>query len=155
MSPFKQIHRMIVLAVRKPTGFTCVLTYDPTEMGKSKMIETIVGQITEIAHSSTQSPISTTSLYVPRQLMPILVIKADPPDQSVFNRGYYYRTALTFMGEPTYQRHLHMDIHSCVEPVKRRPPCGKAAESNDLPELKEADKETLPWHGVREEAHHG
>jgi hypothetical protein len=70
----EQTHRKIVRAVREPAGFTFVLTYGPTGVGKSKMIETVVGQITEITHSSMQSPISATSLYVPRPLTPVLVI---------------------------------------------------------------------------------
>ena len=152
----EQTHRTILRAVREPAGFSFLLVYGPTGVGKSKMIETIVGQITQFAHA--QPPISATSLYAPRPLTPVLVIEADPPDQSIFNRGYYYRTVLTLMGEPTYQQHLHMDIHGRAEPVKRRALRGKAAESNDLPELKEATKEAMPRRGVRvvilDEAHH-
>jgi hypothetical protein len=85
------------------------------------------------------------------------VIEADQPDRNVFDRGDYYRTALTLMGEPTYQQRLHMDIHGEAQPVKRRPMRGKAAESNDLPELKAAAKEAMPRHGVQvviiDEAH--
>jgi hypothetical protein len=117
----EQTHRKILRAVREPAGFTFLLVYGPTGVGKSTMIETIVRQITEIARSSAQLPISAPSLYAPRLLTPVLVIETDPPDQSVFNRGYYYRTVLTLMGEPTYQQHLHMDIHGRAEPVKRRP----------------------------------
>ncbi len=154
----EQTHRKILRVVREPAGFLFLLVYGPSGAGKSKMIETIVGQIIEIALKLAQPPVSAISLYAPRPLTPVLVIEADPPDQSVFNRGYYYRTALTLMGEPTYQQHLHMDIHGRAEPVKRRPLRGKAAESNDLPELKEATKDALPRHGVRvvmvDEAHH-
>ena len=98
------------------------------------MIETIVGQINEMV----QVP-STPALIRPLSPIPtpVLVIEADLPDRSVFNRGYYYRTALTLMGELTYQQHMHRDIHGSAEPVKRRPLRGKAAESNDLPELNE------------------
>jgi len=59
--------------------------------------------------------------------------------------------------EPTYQQRLHLDIHGEEQPVKRRPLRGKAAESNDLPELKAATKEAMPRHGVQvvmiDEAH--
>jgi hypothetical protein len=151
----EQTHRKMMQAVREPAGFTFVLTYGPTGVGKSKMIETVVGQINEVlrvpstpAHLRPLSPVPT----------PVLVIEADQPDRSVFDRGDYYRTALTLMGEPTYQQRLHMDIHGNAEPVKRRPLRGKAAESNDLPELKAATKEAMPRHGVRvvmiDEAHH-
>jgi Cdc6-like AAA superfamily ATPase len=151
----EQTHRKIMQVVREPAGFTFVLIYGPTGVGKSKMIETVVGHLSEElrtplapAHLRPLSPVPT----------PVLMIEADPPDGSVFNRGYYYRTALTLMGESTYQQHLHMDIHGEAQPSKRRPLRGKAAESNDLPELKEATKEAMPRHGVQvvmiDEAHH-
>jgi hypothetical protein len=151
----EQTHHKIVRAVREPAGFTSVLAYGPTGVGKSKMIETVVGQLgEELGVPSTPALIRP----LPPMPTPVLVIEADPPDGAVFNRGYYYRTVLTLMGEPTYQPHLHMDIHGNAEPVKRRPLRGKAAESNDLPELKAATKEAMPRHNVRavmiDEAHH-
>jgi len=151
----EQAHRKIVRAVREPAGFTFVLVYAPTGVGKSKMIETVVRQLGEELRV-----LSTPAFLRPRPPMPtpVLVIEADQPDRSVFDRGDYYRTALTLMGESTYQQRLHMDIHGEAQPVKRRPLRGKAAESNDLPELKAATKEAMPRHGVQvvmiDEAHH-
>ena len=151
----EQTHRKIVRAVREPAGFTFVLVYGPTGVGKSKMIETVVRQLGEELRV-----LSTPAFLRPRPPMPtpVLVIEADQPDRSVFDRGDYYRTALTLMGEPTYQQRQHMDIHGEAQPVKRRPLRGKAAESNDLPELKAATKEAMPRHGVHvvmiDEAHH-
>jgi AAA domain len=147
-------HRQIVRAVHEPAGFTFVLTYGPTGVGKSKMIETVVRQLGE----ELRVP-STPAFLRPRPPVPtpVLVIEADQPDRSVFDRGDYYRTALTLMGEPTYQQRLHLDIHGEAQSVKRRPLRGKAAESNDLPELKAATKEAMPRHGVQvvmiDEAH--
>jgi hypothetical protein len=150
----EQTHHKIMQAVREPAGFTFVLAYGPTGVGKSKMIETVVGQINE------ERRVPSAPAYLrplPPMPTPVLVIEADQPDRSVFDRGDYYRTALTLMGEPTYQQHLHMDIHGRAEPVKQRPLRGKAAASNDLPELKAATKEAMPRHGVRvviiDEAH--
>ncbi len=151
----QQTHRKIMQVVREPAGFTFVLAYGPTGVGKSKMIETVVRHLNEVLRVP-----STSALFrpLPPVPTPVLVIEADPPDGSVFNRGYYYRTALTLMGEPTHQQHLHMDIHGEAQPSKRRPLRGKAAESNDLPELKAATKEAMPRHGVQvvmiDEAHH-
>ncbi len=152
--PLEQTHRKIVRAVREPAGFTFVLTYGPTGVGKSKMIETVVRQLNE----ELRVPSTPTFLRPrPPAPSPVLVIEADQPDRNVFDRGDYYRTALTLMGEPTYQQRLHMDIHGEAQPVKRRPLRGKAAESNDLPELKAATKEAMPRHGVQvvmiDEAH--
>ncbi len=156
----EQTHRKILRAVREPAGFTFLLVHGPTGAGKTRMIETLAGQMKELFLPPREHAFSPSfSLYggAPT-LVPVLVIEADPPDGNAFNRGYYYRTALTLMGEPTYQQHLHMDIHGNAEPVKRRPLRGKAAESNDLPELKEATKGAMPRHSVRvvivDEAHH-
>ena len=151
----EQTHRKIKQVVREPAGFTFVLAYGPTGVGKSKMIETVVGHLGE----GLRAPSIPTNLHpLPPARTPALVIEADPPDGSVFNRGYYYRTALTLMGEPTYQQRLHLDIHGEAQPMKRRPLKGRAAESNDQPELKEATKEAMPRHGVQvvmiDEAHH-
>jgi energy-coupling factor transporter ATP-binding protein EcfA2 len=151
----EQTHRKILRAVREPAGFAFVLVYGPTGVGKSTMIETMARQINEMMRSPSLPLFSASLSPTPTS---VLVIEADPPDGSVFNRGYYYRTALTLMGERTYPQYLHMDIHGCAEPAKRRPLRGKAAESNDVPELKEATKEAMRQHGVRvvliDEAHH-
>src|SRR5438034_3320420 len=77
----EQTHRKIVRVVREPAGFTFVLIYGPTGAGKSKMIETIVGQITE----TLWGPTAIRSL----PHTPVLVIEADQPDRSVFDRGDY------------------------------------------------------------------
>ncbi len=150
----EQTHRKIMRAVHEPAGLTFVLTYGPTGAGKSTMIETVVGQINQ-EWRAPRTPTFSGSL--PPLSTPVLLIEADQPDRSVFDRGDYYRTALTRMSEPTYQQHLHMDIYGRAEPVKRRPLRGKAAASNDLPELKAATKEAMPRHGVRvvmvDEAH--
>src|SRR6266496_276379 len=151
----EQTHRKIVRAVREPAGFTFVLVYGPTGAGESNVGETVVRQRWQDLRI-----LYTPAFLRPRPPMPtpVLVIEADQPDRSVFDRGDYYRTALTLMGESTYQQRLHMDIHGEAQPVKRRPLRGKAAESNDLPELKAATKEAMPRHGVQvvmiDEAHH-
>jgi hypothetical protein len=89
---------------------------------------------------------------------PLLLIEARPPDGSAFNRAYYYRNVLTLLGERTYQQQVQIDIHTEQAPPKRRPMRGKAAQFNDLPELREAAEEAMRRHGVRvvllDEAHH-
>jgi Cdc6-like AAA superfamily ATPase len=90
----EQTHRKIVRAVREPAGFTFVLVYGPTGVGKSKMIETVVRQLNEVLRVPSTPALLRPLPPVPT---PVLVIEADPPDRSVFNRGYYYRTALTLM----------------------------------------------------------
>src|SRR6266487_2744722 len=65
-----QTHRKILRAVREPAGFTFVLTYGPTGVGKSKMIETVVRQINEVV----QTP-SSPALHrpLPPASTPVLV----------------------------------------------------------------------------------
>src|SRR5260370_5271903 len=62
------------------------------------------------------------------------------------------------MGERTYPQQIHIDIHAETDPPKRRKVTGKAAQFNDLPELREAAEDAMRRHGVRviivDEAHH-
>src|SRR5260370_34928613 len=62
------------------------------------------------------------------------------------------------MGDRTDPQKIHIDIHAETDPRKRRKVTGKAAQFNDLPELREATEEALRRHGVRviivDEAHH-
>lgn len=62
----------------------------------------------------------------------VLRIEADPPDKSAFNRGYFYRTVLTLLGEQTYPQQLHVDIHAEAAPPKRRRMSRTAIESVDI-----------------------
>jgi hypothetical protein len=117
----EQTHRKIVQAVREPAGFASALVYGPTGVGKSKMIETVVGQLNEELRILS-TPVLLRSLKP--SPTPVLVIEADPPDGAVFNRGYYYRTVLTLMGEPTYQPsdgsgglHRHDEILPPLSPI--------------------------------------
>jgi Bacterial TniB protein len=90
--------------------------------------------------------------------IPALRIEADPPDKSAFNRGYFYRTVMTLLGEQTYPQQMHVDIHAEAAPSKRRRMSRAATESNDVPELREGAQAALHRHGVRviflDEAHH-
>jgi hypothetical protein len=156
----EQTHRTIVRAVREPAGFAFLLVYGPTGVGKTRMIETLARHLTEQVFAPRESSWSPLSLLygVAPMPVPVLVIEVDPPDKSVFNRASFYRTVLTLLGERTYPQQMHIDIHAETAPPKRRPLRGKAAESNDLPELKEATKDAMRRHGVRvvilDEAHH-
>jgi AAA domain len=151
-----QTHRTIVHAVREPAGFAFLLVHGPTGVGKTRMIETLSRHLTEqvfVPREPLSPPSGLASLS-----MPVLVIEVDLPDKSAFDRATFYRTVLTLLGERTYPQHIHVDIHAETAPPKRRPLRGKAAESNDLPELKEATKDAMGRHGVRvvilDEAHH-
>lgn len=97
------------------------------------MIESLAGQVRELllpprehAFSPSLSPYGLSPVPVP-----VLVIEADPPDRSAFNRGYFYRTVLTLLGEQTYPQQMHVDIHAETAPPKRRRLPRAATESKE------------------------
>lgn len=159
----EQTHRTILRAAREPAGFAFLLVHGPTGVGKTRMIETVAGQIKELLlpplpprEHAFPSPFPPYGLAaVP---IPVLVIEAEPPDGSAFNRGYFYRTILTLLGERTYPQQMHIDIHAETTTPKRRRLTRAATESNDVPELREAADAAMHRHGVRvvilDEAHH-
>ena len=155
-----QTHSKILRAVRQPAGFSFLLVHGPTGVGKTRMVESLVEQVKERFLSAREKAASPSfSLYgMAPTSIPVLVIEADPPDKSAFNRGYFYRTVLTLLGEQTYPQQTHVDIHAEAAPPKRRRMSRAATESNDVPELREGAQAALYRHGVRviflDEAHH-
>ena len=154
------VHDKILRAVRQPAGFSFVLVHGPTGVGKTRMMESLAGQVRDLllqprSHASSLSLAPYGLSPVP---IPVLVIEADPPDKSAFNRGYLYRTVLTLLGEQTYPQQTHVDIHAEAAPPKRRRMSSAATESNDVPELREGAIASMSRHGVRviflDEAHH-
>jgi hypothetical protein len=154
------VHDKILRAVRQPAGFSFVLVHGPTGVGKTRMMESLAGQVRDLllqprSHASSLSLSPYGLSPVP---IPVLVIEADPPDKSAFNRGYFYRTVLTLLGEQTYPELSHVDIHAEAAPPKRRRMSRAATESNDVPELREGAQAAMSRHGVRviflDEAHH-
>ena len=140
-------HRTIMQTVRQPAGFTFLLIYGPTGVGKTRMIaslhrETILAMVSSAPLSACQ----------------VLTISADPPDGSPFNRGYFYQTLLTRLGEQTYPLQVQIASHADHGPLKRRRLPKAAISSNDIPELREATKEAISRHGLEvliiDEAHH-
>src|SRR5712691_2975639 len=116
------VHDKIRRAVRQPAGFSFVLVHGPTGVGKTRMMESLAGQVRDLllqppSHVSSRSFAPYGVSPVP---IPVLVIEADPPDKSAFNRGYFYRTVLTLLGEQTYPQQTHVDIHAEAVPLKRR-----------------------------------
>jgi hypothetical protein len=81
--------------------------------------------------------------------MPVLVIEADTPDGNAFNRGHFYRSILKLLGEQTYPKLSHIDIHAEAAPPKRRRLSRTETSSNDDPDLREATDAAMHRHGVR------
>jgi hypothetical protein len=156
----KAVHDKIRRAIRQPAGFSFVLVHGPTGAGKTTMMESLIEQTKELflsAEAKASFPTFSPYEMVPTSI-PVLRIEADPPDKSAFNRGYFYRTVLTLLGEQTYPQQMHVDIHAEAAPPKRRRMTRAATESNDVPELREGAQAALYRHGVRviflDEAHH-
>lgn len=141
-----QTHRSIMRTIRQPAGFTFLLIYGPTGVGKTRMIASLHREILAMG-----SP-------APASACQVLTISADPPDGSPFNRGYFYQTLLTRLGEKTYPLQVQIASHADHSPLKRRRLPKAAINSNDIPELREATKEAIPRHELEvliiDEAHH-
>jgi len=156
------VHDRIRRAIRQPAGFSFVLVHGPTGVGKTRMMESQAGQARDLLLPQSFPASSSSLSFAPYGLsplpIPVLVIEADPPDKSAFNRGYFYRTVLTLLGEQTYPELSHVDIHAEAAPPKRRRMSRAATESNDVPELREGAQAAMYRHGVRviflDEAHH-
>jgi hypothetical protein len=148
----------IIRAMAEPAGFAFVLLYGPTGVGKTKMLAVLADRINRAAPASKGFPLTSWLHQQSHTQVPLLLIEARPPDGSAFNRAYYYKSILTLLGERTYQQQVQIDIHAEQSASKRRPLRGKAAQFNDVPELREAAEEALCRHGVRvillDEAHH-
>ena len=154
----EQADQAIMRAIAEPAGFALVLLYGPTGVGKSKMLAVLADRINRAAPAPKGFSFPGWLHQTSVTQVPLLLIEARPPDGSAFNRAYYYKNILMLLGERTYQQQVQIDIHVDQAPSKRRPLRGKAAQFNDLPELREAAEEAIHRHGVRvillDEAHH-
>ena len=103
------------------------------------MMESLVEQTRETAPFRSEPRIFASHPYgrAPTPI-PVLMIEADFPDKTVFNRGHFYRTILTLLGEQTYPQQMQVDIHAEAAAPKRRRLTRSASESNDDPDLRDA-----------------
>jgi hypothetical protein len=154
------VHDRIGRAIRQPAGFCSVLVHGPTGVGKTRMMESLADQAKNLflpsgAHVPLLSPIARKLVPVS---IPVLLIEVNPPDGQTFNRGHFYRTILNLLGEQTYPKQMHVDIHAEATSPKRRRLSRAAVESNDDPDLRDATEAAMHRHGVRvifvDEAHH-
>jgi hypothetical protein len=124
-------------AIREPAGFTHVLVYGPSGVGKSTMIRQIATRL------------NTAALKAPpggKAPVPVLLLETRPPDTHAFNRADYYRTALKVLGEPFFERRVLVDIEAEATWEKRG---RKSARFQDAPELRHALEDAIRRYGVR------
>ncbi len=127
----------LMQAIREPAGFTHVLVYGPSGVGKSTMIRQIATRL------------NTAALKPPpggKVPVPVLLLETRPPDTHAFHRADYYRTALTVLGEPFFERRVLVDIEAEATWEKRG---RKPARFQDAPELRHALEDALRRYGVR------
>jgi len=127
----QQVDTTLMRAIREPAGFTHLLVYGPSGVGKSTMMRQVATRVNDAAraaHHGGKPPV------------PLLLLETRPPDASSFNRTAYYRTALRLLGEPFFERRVMVDIETEHTWEKKG---RKAARFHDSPELRMALEDAL------------
>src|SRR3989442_923172 len=127
----------LMRALCEPAGFSHVLVYGPSGVGKSTMLRQIVTRLNAADRGAPQAG---------KAPIPLLLLEARPPDTLSFNRTDYYRTALKVLGEPFGERRVLVDIEA--EPTWEKKG-RKAARFQDSSELRQALEDALRRYGVR------
>jgi DNA polymerase III delta prime subunit len=143
-----RVDMLLMRAIREPAGFAHVLVYGPSGVGKTTMIR----QIAKRLNQSLPTPENGTHNSYRNGTapnVPLLLVETRPPDNGVFNRADYYRTAMTLLGEPFYERRMLVDIDATETWEKKGRRTNKTAQFNDSPELRHALEEAMTRRGVR------
>jgi energy-coupling factor transporter ATP-binding protein EcfA2 len=127
----------LMQAIREPAGFSHVLVYGPSGVGKSTMMRQIAQRLNPAERGATAA--GTT-------VVPVLLLETRPPDAATFHRADYYRTALKTLGEPFFERRVLVDIDA--EPTWEKKG-RKTTRFQDSAELRHALEDALRRHGVR------
>jgi DNA polymerase III delta prime subunit len=135
-----EVAKELKRAIAEPAGFSHVLLYGPSGVGKT----TLIGQM-ERTHNASPRISDPRSPYLP---VPLLLLETRPPDGATFNRAEYYRSALRQLGEQTYERRTLVNIDE--EHVwGHKPDRGKGAKFHDSSELRHVYEAALQRRGVR------
>jgi AAA domain len=150
------VDRQLTQAILEPAGFTHVLVYGPSGVGKTKMLERVTSRLrTFYAELQAQEPLSprwrtgrTTTLG---PFHPLLVLQPEPPNGQTFSRADYYHDALTTLGETHYKQWSLVDLNvdQTWETRTKSRAKGRTPQFNDQPALRHALQEALVSHAVR------
>lgn len=137
-----KVDKELMRAIREPAGFTHVLVYGPSGVGKTTMIRQITRRLNTLS-SQGNFPKIVSHSHDNLPPLPLLLLETRPPDGGAFNRADYYRTALKLLGEPFYERRLFVNIDSEQVWEKKGRGRTKATQFNDSPELRHALEEAM------------
>ncbi len=147
-SVLAKVDRELMRAIREPAGFSHVLLYGPSGVGKTTMIQQITRRLNSVSAKSNSAK-SIAGAADNLSPLPLLLLETRPPDGGAFNRADYYRTALKLLGEPFYERRVLVNIDSEQTWEKKGRSRTKGAQFNDSPELRNALEEALSRRGVQ------
>ncbi len=150
----QDVDRRLMQAIAEPAGFSHVLVYGPSGVGKSTMLQQLHHRLADLLIPPKDAPKAgvTPSTFAPSSSpYPLLLLEAVPPDGTTFNRAAYYRAALQQLGEAYYKQWSLVEIndHQTWETKRQSRSKGGATQFNDSPELRQALQETLIRRGVR------
>ena len=151
-----EVDSQLTQAILEPAGFTHVLVYGPSGVGKTKMLERVTSRLrTFYTQQQAQEPSSprwrtgrTTALALAH---PLLVLQPEPPNGQTFSRADYYHDALTALGETHYRQWSLVDLNvdQTWETKTKSRDTRRTPQFNDQPALRHALQEALISHAVR------
>jgi hypothetical protein len=152
----QDVDSRLMHAIAEPAGFSHVLVYGPSGVGKSTMLQQLHRRTADLLLQPAEplarvAPWRAPPSSVAPSPHPLLMLEAVPPDGMTFNRAAYYRAALTQLGEAYYKQWSLVDINveQTWETKTRSKSTGRVAQFNDSPALRQAMEDALIRRGVR------